>query len=77
MKTTKDGGKATLTVTREGEATIYVVDCDHGTTRLLTIPGRVAIPELAAVQTAIARHYSEEGCHCTRQLRKRYGVPHD
>jgi hypothetical protein len=54
-----------------------VVDCRHGTTTVHFFEGRNGpIPtdaELAA--TALARHYAEERCRCTRKLRRQYGLP--
>lgn len=53
-----------------------VVDCDHGTTTVTLLPsGR---PERAeaevtfAVAMAVWRHYTAEGCACTRRLRRLY-----
>ena len=55
-----------------------IVDCRHGTTTLAIVPprdpGAYKPYEAACVRLALLKHWSEEGCNCTRQLRKRYGV---
>lgn len=55
-----------------------VVDCDHGTTTAVLMPG--GPPDLrgeherASVALAIGKHYSVEKCSCTKTLRARYGL---
>ena len=48
-----------------------VIDCRHGTTT-----GRAmnagAIEEAALVAGLVMKHYAEEGCRCTRELRRKY-----
>ncbi len=70
--------RATLTIRPELEhapgATRYEVDCEHATTWLMALPGREPIPDAVFVRLAVAKHYDEERCSCTRQLRRRYGV---
>lgn len=56
------------------DAVLYIVDCDHGRTEAAMLPGPVPIPEAVFVRLAVAKHYSVEGCRCTRHLRRRYGV---
>jgi len=55
-----------------------IVDCQHGTTSLTLIPPRDPAAyrphEAACVRLALLKHFSEEGCNCTRKLRRRYGV---
>ncbi len=54
----------------------FVVDCEHGTTTVtvITPPGAVTFPDASSAATAVAKHYEEEGCRCTRKLRKRFNV---
>jgi hypothetical protein len=60
------------------DARQITIDCKHGTTTLTIVPPRdstAAKPhEAACVRLALLKHYSEEGCRCTRQLRRRYGI---
>lgn len=73
---------ATLTATPAPElapgARQITIDCRHGTTSLTMIPPRnpdaYRPHEAACVRLALLKHYSEEGCRCTRRLRERYGV---
>jgi hypothetical protein len=50
------------------------VDCEHGTTALsvLTPPGVNPLRDAQAIAAAVARHYAEERCRCTRHLRLQY-----
>jgi len=52
------------------------VDCAHGTTTLTIAehPSGVQIAGQAAAVIAVQRHFAEEGCACTAELRRRYGV---
>lgn len=72
---------ATLTITPARQyapdARLFEVDCVHGTTSLVVLPAPVAEnnpPDTFHARTAIARHFAEEHCRCTRQLRRRFGV---
>ncbi len=73
---------ATLTSTPiEGhpEARKLVVDCEHGATLLMIFPPPnqpEAIDRLTAdgARLAVLKHFSEEGCRCTLDLRRRYGL---
>jgi hypothetical protein len=60
------------------DARQIMIDCKHGTTTLTVFPPRdpaaVKPHEAACVRLALLKHWSEEGCGCTRQLRRRYGV---
>jgi hypothetical protein len=55
-----------------------IVDCRHGRTELTIIPPRDPAAyrphEAACVRLALLKHYTNEGCRCTRKLGKRYGV---
>ena len=73
---------ATLTSTpiagRDG-ARLLTVDCRHGTTALhIFAPPSdpTAIDRLAAdgARLAVLRHWTEEWCSCTKELRRRYGL---
>jgi hypothetical protein len=70
--------EATLTITplpvEVGTARQVVLDCRHGTTRILACehPNGVQISEDDAVRVALARHHEAEGCRCTRQLWRQY-----
>ena len=59
-------------------ARAIVVDCDHGTSTAVLMPGcppeTAAAHERAAVRLTIAKHHSVEGCACTAALRRRYGL---
>jgi hypothetical protein len=60
------------------DARQIVVDCKHGRTELTIFPPRdpdaYRPHEAACVRLALLKHHSEEGCNCTRKLRRRYGV---
>jgi hypothetical protein len=50
------------------------VDCEHGETTIAVIQpvGAPTVSEQTVIATAVARHYLEEGCRCTRKLRLQY-----
>ncbi len=54
------------------------VDCRHGTTHIIYSEGQgpnaVRFTDVQLAALAVAKHYDEEGCRCTRRLRRRYGV---
>ena len=55
----------------------FVVDCEHGTTTVFAMNPPGAAVQISDYQTsamAVAKHYDEEHCRCTRQLRKRFGL---
>lgn len=52
--------------------TRYEVDCKHATTGLTVLHGTGETPPDLAKAMVVARHYAEEGCQCTRQLRLQY-----
>ena len=60
------------------DARVITVDCKHGTTSLTLIPPRDPAAykphEAACVRLALLKHWSVEGCNCTRKLRQRYGL---
>ncbi len=63
---------------RDG-ARLLTVDCRHGTTTLhIFAPPSdpTAIDRLAAdgARLAVLKHFSEEGCRCTLELRRRFGL---
>ena len=63
---------------RDG-ARLLTVDCEHGTTTLhIFAPPSdpAAIDRLAAdgARLAVLRHWTEERCSCTKELRRRLGV---
>jgi len=68
---------ATLTIGRaEGvapDARRYVVDCPHGTTEALVLPGRDTPPAAVVVRYLLESHDQAEGCRCTRRLWRQYG----
>ncbi len=70
--------RATLTATDQAGARVLTVDCNHGTTTIAYInastPGAVQVTDAAASVMALVRHFDEERCGCTVELRRRYGV---
>jgi len=66
---------ATLTTEPLDGGTLFVVDCEHGTTEVGLLNGEASgITAADAARVALAKHYGEEGCRCTRALRRKYGV---
>jgi hypothetical protein len=68
--------RATLSIARapgvDPDARRYVVDCPHGTTEGVVLPGRKVVPAASIVRALLASHDREEGCTCTRRLWRRY-----
>ena len=54
----------------DGEKRI-TVDCPHGTTTGHAL-NAAAVEEGALVASLVMKHYAEEGCRCTRKLRRKY-----
>jgi hypothetical protein len=57
-----------------------VIDCKHATTTATIVqpPGvAVHLSDVEVARVALARHYGEEACRCTRRLRQRYGLEGD
>jgi len=52
------------------------VDCEHGVTTLAIGEGEHGprFSDQLAASVAVMRHHEEEGCACTAELRRRYGV---
>ncbi len=51
------------------------IDCSHDTTTSAYKNGEdFALSDADVVRTMLLKHYSVEGCSCTRRLRKRYGL---
>jgi hypothetical protein len=50
------------------------VDCPHATTQGWLIPGPVTPTDADLIRHLLERHRAEEGCRCTRGLRRRYGL---
>ena len=72
---------ATLTVTSSPDvapdATLYVVDCAHATTKALHIPS-VGVEDLSPAQWSLAvvvQHEWRERCGCVAALYARYAAP--
>ncbi len=69
---------ATLTATDMSGARVLTVDCPHGETSIAyinaTAPDALKVTDTAAAVMALVKHYGEEGCRCTRALRRKYGV---
>ena len=73
---------ATLTSTSidgHPEARKLVVDCEHGATLLMIFPPPnepEAIDRLTAdgARLAVLKHWTEERCSCTAELRRRFGL---
>ena len=69
---------ATLTATDMSGARVLTVDCPHGETSIAyinaTTPEALKVTDTAAGVMALARHFDEERCRCTRALRRKYGV---
>ena len=55
-------------------ARVFVIDCPHGTTRAVLLPGGggYAPTEAEVVLALIASHEAAEGCGCCRRLRERW-----
>ncbi len=73
---------ATLTITPIAElgptGRYVLLDCEHGTTRVLgaNAEGGVQLEEADLVRAALARHYGEERCRCIQHLwREHFGCP--
>ena len=69
--------QATLTaesLPRPAGARLVTLDCPHGATTGLVIPGGGPSLDVAIVRTILAKHYRTERCRCTRALRVRYGL---
>jgi hypothetical protein len=68
---------ATLTIAPRPDlgagARSFEIDCKHGTTRALLLPGELVLLDDQLVRGLLARHDAEEGCGCTRRLWRRYG----
>ena len=69
---------ATLTTEPIAGGRLLVVDCEHGQSSLAfmngTDPEAPQITEEQAARLVISHHYANEGCRCTRELRRRFGV---
>lgn len=69
-------GATVITKAIAGERAL-VIDCRHATTTIVVTNGTGAgapqISDVAAVRMGLARHHAEQGCGCTRALRRRYG----
>jgi hypothetical protein len=69
---------ATLKITARPDlaagARAFTVDCPHGTTRALLLPGATVLLDDQIVRGLLARHDTEEHCRCTRRLWRRYGA---
>jgi hypothetical protein len=69
---------ATLTATDQAGARVVTIDCPHGETSVAYInatnPDALKVTDTAAAVMALARHFDEERCGCTAELRRRYGV---
>ena len=65
-------GTAKLTVKDRADGLKeFEVDCPHGTTLSLgSLKGQVN--EAAIVAAVVMKHFAEEGCACTAQLRDQY-----
>ena len=53
-----------------------VLDCRHATTTAHTItpPQSSPLGDAVTVRLLLLKHHAEEGCACTRELRRRYGL---
>ena len=49
----------------------FEIDCEHGTT-VAHAMGADKIGDAAVVAAVAIKHFSEEGCDCTRELRRQY-----
>ena len=76
--------EATLTITAfpargaAGRTVAATVACPHGTTTISrtrdTDPGARRATDADVARLALVEHHGTEGCRCTRELRRRYGV---
>ena len=58
------------------DASRYEVDCRHGTTLLVLMPGRDnPLTPAQLVLMAVVKHELEERCGCVEPLYLRYGLP--
>ena len=56
------------------DAREFVLDCQHGTTTLVSVnPERAGITDRAMVEMAVAKHEDEEHCLCAARLLANYG----
>lgn len=63
---------ATLTIRDQGNNRKEItVDCEHGTTVGLGA-NTDRIGDAPFVAATVLKHYTEEGCRCTRKLRRKY-----
>ena len=73
-----EGSGASLNIRERSDLTpgckVIEVDCSHATTTLTCLPGLTALPEGVLVRVALLKHHDEEGCACTTELRRRYGL---
>ena len=55
---------------------VLTIDCAHGTTTATIADARngTTIPDPIAARLAVWQHFAEEGCACTVELRRRYGM---
>ncbi len=55
-----------------------VVGCRHGRTSLTIVqprdPDAARMHDASCAKLALIKHFSEEGCCCTLELRRRFGV---
>jgi hypothetical protein len=66
---------ATLSVHDLDGGRVVQVDCPHATTTVAYLPARGDVADdRMLTRLTLAKHYAEEGCRCTRHLRRRYGL---
>ncbi|MGD9892799.1 MAG: hypothetical protein AB7R89_23075 [Dehalococcoidia bacterium] len=69
-----DNTGATITAEDYGNTRILTIDCKHATTTIALIAAAGVVDDVTGVRLGLIKHYAEEGCRCTRHLRRRYGV---
>ncbi|OGN86614.1 MAG: hypothetical protein A2X23_04520 [Chloroflexi bacterium GWC2_73_18] len=50
----------------------YRLDCAHGSTSAVVLPGGSPLGEQIALQMLLLRHDRDNGCRCSRELRPEY-----
>ena len=50
----------------------YRIDCAHGSTWAVILPGRSSLGEVVGLQMLTMRHDRQNGCRCSHELRPQY-----
>lgn len=70
--------EVSITARTEAGARVLMVACKHGETSVAYVnalaPDAPRVSDARIAFIALVKHYTEQGCRCTRELRQRYGV---